>query len=133
MTSHTPVLAVSLRNLRAECDAWWPNRSKRSDGWIGDTAHASRVSDHNPDENGVVHALDITSEGIEPLVLVVAATHHPATHYVIFRGHIWSVVHGWRPRPYDGPDAHRLHVHVSIMHTNRARNARATWMGPAPL
>lgn len=129
MSSHTPILAVSLRNLRAEVDARWPDRSKTSDGWVGDAAHAARVSDHNPDAEGVVHALDITTAGIEPLVLVVAATHHPATHYVIFRGHIWSVVHGWKPQPYSGPDPHRSHVHVSIVHTHRAEHSRSPWFG----
>lgn len=127
MTSHDAVLAVSLRNLRAECDARWPMRDKRSDGWIGDEAHAKRQSDHNPDGEGVVHALDVTAHSIDPLVLVVAATHHPATHYVIFNRVIWSVVSGWIPKPYDGPDPHRSHVHVSIVHTHRAEHSRKSW------
>jgi hypothetical protein len=35
--------------LRAQVNKRWPTREKASDGWIGDRAHASRKSDHNPD------------------------------------------------------------------------------------
>jgi hypothetical protein len=34
--------------LRDQIDRRWPNRDKRSDGWIGDSDHAARKSDHNP-------------------------------------------------------------------------------------
>jgi hypothetical protein len=36
--------------------------SKDSDGSIGDEHHSARASDHNPDEHGVVHAIDITHD-----------------------------------------------------------------------
>ncbi len=54
-------LAYSLTTLRAECNAAAPNRRKHNDGDIGDAAHASRVSRHNP-YRGVVTALDITHD-----------------------------------------------------------------------
>jgi len=38
-------LARSLEPLRNEVNAAAPNRSKASDGTIGDTAHSSRASD----------------------------------------------------------------------------------------
>ena len=41
-------LAPSLVHARAEVNAGWPGRDKTSDGWIGDTAHQSTGSDHNP-------------------------------------------------------------------------------------
>jgi len=68
-------LAPSLKQLRTEVDVAWPMRSKRSDGWIGDAAHLARTSDHNPDADGIVHALDITAEGINVRRLVVDCTH----------------------------------------------------------
>jgi len=54
--------------LRDQINEKWPRRSKKSDGWIGDAAHASRDgwgtngrgSYHNPDPNGIVHAIDVT-------------------------------------------------------------------------
>lgn len=45
--------------LRAQLDAAFPNRDRRSDGWVGDKAHSQRASDHNPDSRGIVHAIDI--------------------------------------------------------------------------
>lgn len=45
--------------LRNQVNKRFPGRDKRSDGWIGDAAHQARKSDHNPDEHGVVYALDI--------------------------------------------------------------------------
>ena len=48
---------VTLRN---QINLQWPYRDRRSDGWIGDARHQkNRLSDHNPDKNGIVHAIDI--------------------------------------------------------------------------
>jgi hypothetical protein len=52
--------------LRAQVNKRWPTREKASDGWIGDRAHASRKSDHNPDGKGWVHALDIDADLLGP-------------------------------------------------------------------
>lgn len=49
--------------LRDQIDRRWPKRDKKSDGWIGDQAHSTRVSDHNPNKAGIVHAIDI-DEGL---------------------------------------------------------------------
>lgn len=56
--------------LRDQVNKRWPSRDKASDGWIGDAAHAAREgwgtngrgSYHNPDPNGIVHAIDLDED-----------------------------------------------------------------------
>ena len=55
-------LARSLETFRSQVDAKYPDRDKSSDGTIGDEAHQSSTSDHNPDEDGAVKAIDITHD-----------------------------------------------------------------------
>lgn len=124
-----PRLALSLRRLAREVDAAWPDRETSSDGWIGDAAHLSRQSDHNPDSRFIVHALDVTAAGIRPRALVARAIKHPATEYVIWNERIWSRRYDFDPRGYDGPDPHVSHVHISIKHTRAAEGNRTRWLG----
>jgi hypothetical protein len=127
-------LAPSLVRLRAEINARWPNRSKVSDGWIGDPAHGKRVSDHNPDPAssppGIVRALDVTVGGIDRKALIRDLIKHPATRYVISDGVIYSRRYGFAPRAYTGSNPHRTHVHVSILQTPAAASSRARWLTP---
>lgn len=123
-----PRLALSLAILRAEVDWLWPRRQRVADGWIGDVAHQARVSDHNPDADGIVRALDVTCEGIRPRMLVNGALAHPATEYVIWDRRIWSRDADWRAAPYDGPDPHTSHVHVSIRHGATAAGRHVRWL-----
>jgi hypothetical protein len=123
-----PVLVQSLRNLRSEVNDLWPDRDKRSDGWLGDDEHSGRLSDHNPDPSGRVRALDIDASGVEVCRVVVAATHHPSTHYVISRGIIYSRRRDFRGITYTGPDPHTSHIHVSTLDSAAADNARRHWL-----
>lgn len=122
-------LADSLEVLRDEVNERWPQRSRASDGTIGDAAHASTgsASDHNPwitdaDGIGVVRAFDITSEGIDADWLAehlraLGAGEDPRlgdSGYVIWSGRIASVRDGWVWRPYDGADPHTSHIHLSV-------------------
>lgn len=123
-------LAPSLRRLRAEIDAIYPHRDRRSDGWIGDAAHAARVSDHNPDpETGVVRALDVDASGIAGRWVVGEILGDPRVQYVIYDRTIWSRNYGWRPRRYTGPNPHTGHLHVSIRHDRAAENNVRDWIG----
>lgn len=110
-------LAGSLRQLFREIDALWPNRDRRTDGWIGDADHQTRQSDHNPDERGIVHAIDIDRDGIEPQYVIdrVARTDRP-TAYVIYNRQIWSRTRNFAVRPYTGDNPHTDHIHVSILY-----------------
>lgn len=107
-------LAPSLVRLRSEVNALWPGRSKVSDGWIGDTAHSARKSDHNPDYSagGIVRAIDVTNDGINVDAFVSSVIRDARTRYVITRGRIWTRENGWQK--YTGANAHNHHVHVSV-------------------
>ena len=122
--------AESLRRLLADVNTNAPRRSKVSDGWIGDAAHASRSSDHNPwikDAKGVgvVRARDFTHDPAGGFDAGKLATHvagllgdHPALTsgaYVIWQGRIISTARkseGWRA--YTGSNPHNHHVHISV-------------------
>lgn len=122
-------VARSLEVLRAEVNALAPNRSKASDGTIGDRAHAESSSDHNPNKQGVVCALDLTHDpghGADMHVLAEAVrrSNHPALKYIIWDRHIWSVARaseGWRR--YSGSNPHTRHMHVSV---GRGPDGRST-------
>lgn len=114
-------LAPSLAQLRDEINTRWPARSKRSDGTIGDTAHQASRSEHNPDSDGIVRAIDITTDGINVQQLLDATIGDDRVHYVIHNRSIWSRAHGWRKRPYTGPNPHTSHVHISIRNATSER------------
>ncbi len=122
-------LAPSLVRLRAELNKRWPNRDKASDGSIGDSAHSNRTSDHNPASTGVVRAIDIDKDGIDPKWVVSRLIKHPATQYVIFNRVIWSRSYGFKPRRYHGANPHDKHIHVSLRHAASADNNATTWLG----
>lgn len=118
-------LARSLETYRDEVNAGAPHRSTASDGTIGDNAHASRASDHNPNAAGVVRAMDVTHDpagGLDcnelAVDLVGLLGEHPALGsgaYVIWSGRIISadrLAEGWRT--YDGPSQHDHHLHLSV-------------------
>lgn len=120
--------APSLLALKAEVDSRWPNRSTASDGTIGDAAHATSKSEHNPVGHqfgpqfgtpGCVHAIDITVVGADYEAILGAVLRDPRVWYVIHKGSIWSKTYGWEQRPYSG-DPHTDHIHVSLAADDQA-------------
>jgi lysozyme family protein len=115
-------LAKSLERLRAQVNAAVPGRSKASDGSIGDAAHASRASDHNPyikDKNGVgvVRAIDITHDPKGGFDSYKFADHLRVTgdkriRYIISNYRIANPGQPWRK--YTGANPHDHHVHISV-------------------
>jgi len=114
--------------LFAEVDKKWPRRSLRSDGTIGDTSHAARKSDHNPNGRGSVNAIDITRLGVDPEVIIAAVKKHPSASYVIFDRHIYSATDGWVKKPYAGASPHTEHLHVSIKQSVKAEQSGVKWL-----
>jgi len=56
----SPKLCKAGQQLRLQIDDSYPDRDRTSDGWIGDTRHSARPSDHNPDAKGIVRAIHTT-------------------------------------------------------------------------
>jgi hypothetical protein len=123
-------LAPCLVSLRDEINTRWPERDKGSDGWIGDPTHAARVSDHNPDSKGCVHAIDVDVDGIDVDLLLKQVIGDPRVWYVIFDRRIYSRTYGWAARVYTGTNPHTAHVHVSIRYDRAYEDNTATWLGP---
>ena len=111
-------LAKSLETLRNQVNSQWPNRSKASDGTLGDQAHASRPSDHNPNSAGVVTAMDITHHtgylDAHALADRLLANRHPNLKYIISNGRIGGSHTGWKWTKYSGSNPHNKHIHVSV-------------------
>lgn len=113
-------LAKSIEQLRKQINEAAPMRSKISDGTIGDAAHAATKSEHNPDANGVVRAIDITHDprnGVDcnAIAEAIKASRDPRVYYIIWNHRIWgpSVSDQWRP--YTGINPHDHHMHVSMV------------------
>ena len=113
--------AESLLKFRSQIDAMAPGRDKSNDGTIGDTSHQARPSDHNPNKDGVVTAMDITHDprhGVDAgeLAEILRLSKDPRIKYVISNRRIFSSEKSpWQWRPYNGANAHTHHVHVSVM------------------
>lgn len=133
-----PTLARSLQTLRWQVDTAWPQRSKTSDGWIGDTAHQTRRSDHNPDSAGIVHAIDITHDpahgcDVDQLLASILASRDARLKYAIRTRRIIAGPLGpqpWVSRPYTGTNPHTKHLHVSSRPGSWATDGRP-WVLPA--
>lgn len=112
--------AYSLSTLLAQINARFPYRDKASDGGLGDAAHATRVSDHNPDANGVYHAYDFDhdpdSNGLDCYTLKsqLIASWDNRIKYIIFMRRIWYAS-SRREEYYDGVNAHDHHLHLSVV------------------
>jgi hypothetical protein len=121
-----PRLSKSAIQLREQIDDAFPGRDRTSDGWIGDTRHAARKSDHNPDAQGWVRAIDIdrdlNGKGRKPDLMpdlvdqirLAAKSGDKRISYIIFDGKIASSKKAWAWRPYDGINKHNHHAHISF-------------------
>jgi hypothetical protein len=119
-----PKLCKAGVQLREQFDDCYGDRTRSSDGWLGDSRHAARKSDHNPDGEGWVRAIDISrnlSGKSEPDLMpdvadqlrILAKTDRRIS-YIIFDGKIASAKSFWRFRKYKGINQHRTHLHISF-------------------
>ena len=119
-----PRLSKAAIQLREQFDDCFSDRDRTSDGWIGDSRHSARKSDHNPDEQGWVRAIDVDRDlsgkpkpDIMPDLadqLRLLAKSDKRISYIIFDGKIASAKSLWRFRKYTGSNQHRHHCHISF-------------------
>jgi hypothetical protein len=119
-------LSRAAIQLREQIDDSFPDRDRTSDGWIGDTRHAARKSDHNPDEQGWVRAIDvdrdlfkrskpdIMPDLVDQLRRACKAKQEKRISYIIFDERICSPILGWKWRKYKGSNPHTKHAHFSF-------------------
>lgn len=120
-------VAFSLQTLLGQLDNLYPNRSKISDGGIGDARHKSKKSDHNPWITnkgwGIVTARDFThdlAKGIDCEELADQLVLHKDERikYIIWNRQILSgdgrKRPAWKWRKFNGKNPHVKHLHLSV-------------------
>jgi peptidoglycan hydrolase-like protein with peptidoglycan-binding domain len=130
-------LAKSLEMMRSQANGHFPGRDKSSDGTIGDAAHQSSNSDHNPwvqDAGmGVVTALDLThdcGDGMDTwnIAEYLRTQRDPRIKYIISNKRIFSSTSSpWIWRPYTGSNPHSAHMHVSVNSTKAHYDSTTPW------
>ena len=122
-----PKLSKAAIQLREQIDDSFPDRSRLSDGWIADARHMrSGKSDHCPDDQGMVRAIDISRglfQGSEPdimgdlvdqLRVACRSKTEKRINYIIFDGFIYSAKFRFIKRKYTGANKHTKHAHFSF-------------------
>ena len=122
-----PTLCKAGQQLREQFDDTFPDRDRRSDGWVADARHvAAGTSDHIPHPTtGLVFAIDIDRDvsgtakpdlmpDIANQIRLAAKAGEKRIKYVIFDSKIASSRMGWRWRPYKGSNPHNHHCHISF-------------------
>lgn len=129
--------AKSLDKLLEQINNAFPGRDKTSDGWIGDAAHASRNSDHNPwvhdGKMGVVTAIDIDEDlnangTLEKVITAIRASRDKRVKYIIYEGRITvqgSDLQRWKK--YTGKNLHKQHAHISVHSDRKLYDSTADW------
>lgn len=134
-------MVQSLNVLLNEVNTKAPTRSKASDGSIGDPAHQSRQSDHNPwiveAGVGVVTARDFTHDlangcDANDIAEKIRTSRDPRVKYIIWNRRIANsspkgTVAAWEWRPYTGPNGHTHHVHISVKADKASYDSIASW------
>ena len=119
-----PILCKAGQQLREQIDDAFPDRDRKSDGWIGDARHQrAGTSDHLPDKaDGYVRAIDVdkdldsrASTGAYLADQIrICAKKDKRIKYVIYSGKIASAKSFWRFRTYSGINRHDKHIHISF-------------------
>jgi hypothetical protein len=117
-------LCKAGQQLREQIDDDYPDRDRKSDGWVADARHLAKGnSDHIPDARGIVRAIDIDSDlsahkeeayALVEKIRKCAKKGDKRIKYIIYDGKIMSPILGWKRRKYNGANPHRSHFHISF-------------------
>lgn len=133
-------IAKSLLKLREQINTALPDRLRISDGGIGDAAHTSRNSDHNPwvrDSKGqpIVTAIDLTHDpdfnGLDcnKLAEALRKSADPRIKYLIWNCQITTRMSGggfgWKK--YNGSNPHTKHLHISVVDREFLFDSDSPW------
>jgi hypothetical protein len=130
-------VAKSLLTLKGQWQAAYPGAA--NPGFIGDAAHATRDSDHNPWVDDPASSVNVVTAGdfyhqpekgadAYALADALKKAKDPRVKYVISRRKIWSLARdgeGWRP--YNGANPHTGHTHVSVSSTKSRYDDTRPW------
>jgi hypothetical protein len=120
-------VAPAVLAIFRQADLQSPDRNKASDGTISSARHRQQNpnSDHDPDSAGWVYAGDLTDDdasGIDcrEIARQIVARKDRRVKYAISEGRIVSSYstktrRAWQWGPYDGPNGHFKHLHVSVL------------------
>jgi hypothetical protein len=111
-------------------------------GFIGDDAHASRTSDHNPWVDDPASSVNVVTAGdfyhrpqlgfdAGKFAEQLKASGDPRIKYVIWNRRIWSrarASEGWRP--YNGTNPHTGHCHLSVSSSKSLYDSTRSWNLP---
>jgi hypothetical protein len=125
-------LAESLKQLRVQLNAQFPERDKKSDGSVGDLSHSKRKSDHNPNSRGVVTAIDVTHNPQKTincfqLAEALQKSKDPRIKYLIFNSKITVQGDISKWKSYSGANAHKHHLHISVSSDPALYDSRKAW------
>ena len=125
-----PWLCAAGVTLRDQVNSAYPDRDKRSDGWVADQRHMSGgKSDHIPNltRGAVISAIDLDRDlhGVpkpddmpyladQLRLLAKSKRDGGRIAYIIFDGSIASSKKSWAWRKYVGANQHNHHMHVSF-------------------
>lgn len=138
--------APAITALFTQANLLAPDRYKEADGIIGDTAHSSRTSDHNPAPDGFVYAGDLSDDdeaGIDcrEIARQIVERRDRRVKYLISEGRMVRsypllrdgrvVTPAWTWTTYSGPNGHFKHLHVSVLAAWR-NDTSPWWVPPAP-
>ena len=129
-----PILCKAGQQLREQIDDSFPDRDRKSDGWIADSRHVKAgTSDHIADPiNGICRAIDVdanldtranTSAYLADQIRE-CAKRDKRIKYVIHAGKIASRKTLFRFVKYRGINAHHSHIHISF---NKEGDQNGSW------